>query len=288
MKIGRVVCGFCLLLVSLLTIYFPPAVLAQEEPPPEEPEAISIDVTYPKQERIAGSNFEFLVELRYTGSEEARYFDLRVTTPERWSAYITPQFEKENRIPGLMLEPRVITKVNVVVTPPGFPLPELGEYKITLEAISDDIKNTFELTAVITAEYDLAVVPVTQRLNTTVTAGKDNFYTIEIQNLGTAPLDNITFSSVKPSGWAIEFSPDKIASLSAIDFQTVDVNIKPPTDTIAGDYQITLRASSEQASEDIKVRVTVETPTIWGWVGVGIIVIVIAGLTFLFILFSRR
>ena len=132
------------------------------------------------------------------------------------------------------------------------------------------------------------IVTETERLNTTATAGKDNFFSIEVLNLGTDAIENINFSSTKPSGWTIEFSPDKIDSLSALKSQTVDVNIQPPTETIAGDYMITLRASGEQASESIEVRVTVETPTIWGWVGVGIIVLVIAGLAYIFMRFSRR
>jgi uncharacterized membrane protein len=135
----------------------------------------------------------------------------------------------------------------------------------------------------------MALVPTTERYNTTVKAGKDNIFSIEVQNQGTAAIENITFSSLKPTGWTIEFTPDKIDSLSAIDSQTIDINIKPPTETIAGDYQITIRTSGEQVSrEEVDIRVTVETPTIWGWVGVGIIVLVIAGLAYIFMRFSRR
>ena len=134
----------------------------------------------------------------------------------------------------------------------------------------------------------MLLLSANERLNTTATAGKDNFFSIEVANLGTAALDNIKFSSTKPSGWTIEFTPDKIDSLKAIDSQTVDINIKPPTETIAGDYQITIRVSGEQASEKIDIRVTVETPTIWGWVGVAIIVLVVAGLAYIFMRFSRR
>jgi len=134
----------------------------------------------------------------------------------------------------------------------------------------------------------MALAPAGELYNTTAKAGKDNYFSIEVGNLGTAAIDNIKFSSTKPTGWTIEFSPDKIESLPAFDSQTVDINMKPPTETIAGDYQITVRASGEQASEKIDIRVTVETPTIWGWVGVGIILVVIAGLAYIFMRFSRR
>ena len=73
------------------------------------------------------------------------------------------------------------------------------------------------------------------------------------------------------------------------DEQTINVNIKPPTETVAGDYVISLRASGKQTSADeMNIRVTVETPTIWGWVGVVIILIVVIGLIVIFMPFSRR
>ena len=78
-------------------------------------------------------------------------------------------------------------------------------------------------------------------------------------------------------------------SVEALGSQTVEINIKPPPDTIAGDYLISLRASGVQAnSQKIDIRVTVETPTVWGWVGVAIIAIVVVGLVVIFMRFSRR
>ena len=255
--------------------------------------SVEVKATYPAVEGIAGASFEFEVEFNYQGEMggDARSFELVLTTPERWDAYITPQYQKENKIREITLQPGFAagTKLKVTATSPLWPLPEPGEYKLLLEAISDDIQGATELTAVITAKYIMAVTPSGELYNTTVKAGRDNYFSIDVSNLGTAPIDDIKFSSIKPSGWTIEFSPDKIESLPAIDYQTVELNIKPPTETIAGDYEITIQASGQQASrEEVKIRVTVETPTIWGWVGVGIIVLVIAGLAYVFVRFSRR
>jgi len=254
---------------------------------------VSVKATYPAMEGIAGANFSFEVEFNYNAKlgGEARSFELVLTTPQGWSAYITPQYQKENKIREITLQPGFAagTKLLVTVTSPFWPLPEPGDYKITLEAISGEIRGSTELTAVVTARYTMTLAPSGELYNTTAKAGKDNYFSIDVQNLGTAPIDNIKFSTVKPKGWTIEFTPDKIESLPAIDYQTVDINIKPPPETISGDYEITIRASGEQISqEELKIRVTVETPTIWGWVGVGIIVLVVAGLAYIFMRFSRR
>jgi uncharacterized membrane protein len=51
---------------------------------------------------------------------------------------------------------------------------------------------------------------------------------------------------------------------------------------------LTLNASSEKASDKIELRVTVETPTIWGIVGIGIIVVVIIAVAIIFTRLGRR
>ena len=299
MKMVRLVCCFCLLLVSLLAIGSPGIALAQagEEPEPvlisaeEEPIGeIALSLTYPTVESIAGGNFEFEMDLIYTGVDD-RVFDLRTTAPKGWEVYMTPPYEKEKKISSIRLKPTLGagSKIRVVVSAPFWPLPEPGEYKITVEAISDEVRSSTELTAVITAKYILGTVPANQRYNTTARAGEDNVFSIKVRNLGTDVIDNIKFSSTKPDGWAMEFTPDKIDVLEAIDEQTVEVNIKPPPKTVAGDYMVSLRASGKQTSADeMNIRVTVETPTIWGWVGVVIILIVVIGLAVIFMRFSRR
>jgi len=285
----RMICGLCLLLVSLLVIFPPAALLAQEEAPP--PEKIELTTAYTKLEGISGTSFEFEIDLRYEGAEP-RVFNLVATGPKDWTTYITPTYPKEKKILDIRLEPVTpyetypATKINVYTAPLYWPEP--GEYQITVEATSDEVKGTIQLTAVVTATYAMSLTTPDGRLNTTATAGKDNYFSVVIANGGSAPIDNITFSSDKPSGWTIDFTPKEIDSLDSGASQTIDANIKPPAKTIAGDYEITLKADGKQAKDDIAIRVTVETPTVWGWVGVVIIVLVIAGLAFVFMRFSRR
>ncbi len=292
MKILKLVFTACLLLSTLLAVFVPGTLLAQEEtPPPQPPEEIIVSPTYPRVEAIAGGSFDFEVEVRYNGYQ-ARVFDLQVQKPKNWDVYMTAQYEKERKISAIKIEPSGVvgTKIRLVATAPFFPLPEPGPYKITLEAVSGELKGSGELTAVITAKYFMSTVPaLEERYNTTAQAGRDNFFSIKVRNLSTATIDNIKFSSTKPEGWTISFKPDKIESLNAIDEQTVDVNIKPAAKTIVGDYVITLTAAGTQVSAgEMAVRVTVESPSIWGWVGVGIILVVVAGVIGVFMQFSRR
>ena len=287
----RMICGLCLLLVSLLVVFPPAAVLAQGETPP--PETIQLAADYSKLEGTSGTSFQFTVSLNYQGAA-ARTFDLVATGPQDWTTYITPTYPETTQILNIRLEPVQpgqtygVTKIEVNTAPPSWLMPEPGEYQITLEATSGDVKGTVQLTAVVTATYIMSLSTPDGRLNTTATAGKDNYFSVAIANGGSAAINNVTFSSDKPSGWTIDFNPDKIDSLDAGSTQTIDVNIKPPAKTIAGDYQITLTANGKQTQDHIDIRVTVETPTVWGWVGVIIIVLVVAGLAYVFMRFSRR
>jgi len=289
----RILVGLSLLLVSLLVFSPSVAVLAQEE---EEapPEMITLTAKHTKLEAIAGTAFEFEIDMEYTGGTEAKVFDLTVSGPQDWTTYITPTYPKDKQILDIRIEPTLpyqtaqVTKIDVSVSPPYWLLPEPGEYHVTVTAASGGVSGSIDLTAVITASYQMALTTPDGLLNTTATAGRDNNFTIEVLNNGSAAIDDITFSSSKPTDWTVEFSPDKIDSIEAQDSQMVDVNIKPPAKTIAGDYQISLTAKGKQITGDISVRVSVETPTIWGWVGVAIIVVVIAGLVYVFMRFSRR
>jgi uncharacterized membrane protein len=275
----RMISGLCLILVSLLLI-FPQAVLAQQK-------TIELTTPYTKLEGTSGTNFVFEVTLDYKGTE-AHLFNLSATGPQDWTVYITPSYPQDKVIGDIRLEPGMTSgnRISVFAASPSWAEP--GEYQVIVEASSGDIKGTLSLTPVITARYGMSLTTPDSRLSTKATAGKDNYFALVVLNTGSAAIENIALSSSKPTGWTVDFTPQSIGSLAAGVSQTVDVNIKPGAKAIAGDYQVILTASGAQKTTEVNIRVTVETPTVWGWIGVVIIVLVVAGLAFVFIRFSRR
>jgi uncharacterized membrane protein len=281
--------AFGILVVCLLTLIPLSPVLAQDD-------TIELTTDYYKLEVVSGNSVEFTVSLEYTG-DVARVFDLTATGPTDWTTSITPSYPRDKQILDIRMEPpgeeesSTIEQIVVSATPASWLLPELGEYPITLEASSGELTSTIELTAVVTsipASYSIYLTTPDGVLSTTAQAGKDNYFTLAVANSGTGDIDNINLSTNKPKGWTVELSLTNIDSLTAENFQTVEMNIKTPADAIAGDYEIIVRASGTQASDSLEIRVTVKTSAVWGWVGIGIIVLVIAGLAFIFMRFSRR
>jgi uncharacterized membrane protein len=281
--------AFGILMVCLLTLIPLSPVLAQDA-------TIELTADYYKLEVESGASVEFTIQLKYTG-DVARVFDLTATGPADWTTSITPSYPRDKQILDIRMEPpaedesATTEQIIVSATPASWLTPELGEYPITLEASSGELQSSIELTAVVTsipASYSLYLTTPDGVLSTPAQSGKDNYFTIAVANSGTGDIDNITLSTNKPKGWTVDLSLTNINALTAGNFQTVEMDIKPPADAIAGDYEIIVRASGTQASDNLEIRVTVKTPAVWGWVGIGIIVLVIAGLAFIFMRFSRR
>jgi len=295
-KIKAVRHFFCLTL--LFALLFPTlgvlagnqtAFAAEEKPPAKE--KLQLDCKYPVISAKSGEIFEFSVELKYQGKDRQR-FDLNFTTPPGWTAVAVAGYP-EKQIPAIEMGPAenfpVTETVKIKFGPTSGKFPEPGDYIATLEVSSGTLKETIDLKAVVTARYEFSISTGTGRLNTEAKAGKDNHFSIKLTNSGSAAIENITFSSTKPEGWRITFTPEKVESLDSGLTQEVDVVINPPDKTIAGDYQVTLRAESKDYSPDpLKLRVTVLTPTIWGWVGVLIVLAVIAGVGVIFWRLGRR
>jgi len=261
--------------------------LNQEQPPEEKLELVS---KYPTFEGNSGDSFDFDVNLKWLGSE-ARTFELAIIdVPPKWSASIVAgAYERE--IPAIGLEPEMTYPEKITVKFAPFPgeLPEPGEYIITLEASSGDIKEAIQLKAVVTTLYRFAFYTATERLNAEVTAGEENHLSVIVFNTGQAVIEEIVFVSSKPAGWSIKFNPDEVESLEPGLAREVDVVIKPPRKTIAGDYSVTMSTiSSGMPVRRIELRVTVLTPTIWGWVAILIVLVVIAGLGVIFRRLGRR
>ncbi len=266
--------------------------LNQEEPLPEE--KLELVCKYPVSPGKSGDSFEFGVELIWHSSE-SRQFDVTATALPKWSISILGGYEKKEiggrigLVPVKPGETYPTETITVRFAPLVGELPEPGEYIVTLEASSGDIKETVELKAIVTALYRFAFYTASGRLNTEVTAGEDNHLSLMVFNTGSAVIERIDLLSTKPSGWSITFNPDEVDSLEPGLVQEVDVVIKPPRKTIAGDYMVTMTAISKDMSpREIELRTTALTPTIWGWVAILIVLAVIAGLGVIFRRLGRR
>jgi uncharacterized membrane protein len=237
-----------------------------------------------------GYNFEFVVHVN-NRTEQDLTFDLETEVPPEWTVYITHGW-REEKINTLMVQSEGTEDARLVVTPSPYQEPGKypREYEVIFRVKSGEFEDSVDLRAVITATYELILTTSQERpqLNVTATAGQETHITLLLVNNGSASLEDISFTSSKPDGWDIKFTPDKLDSLDAQSTREIDVSIKPGEKAIAGDYATILKANSQQGSDSLDYRVTVETSTAWGWIGVIIAIIVIAALLGTFIMLRRR
>ena len=293
-----VLLGLLIAMVSILTLH--PLAFAMtrstDNPTPlfpnqESEEKIELTCQYPSLKGIFGSTFTYEIEVKYYGGEEPRFIEFKVDVPDGFIYRVEKSFGGDE-IEGLTMEPNAFSGEKIKILLLSFVEP--GEYTATVQAVSGTITDSIDLKATITAKYDIELTTPNSVLNTNVTAGKDNYFTIIIGNTGTAEIETINLSSRvrgAPSGWSVKFNPEKIEFLPVASEKEVEMLIKPPEKTISGDYEITIEAKPEgkfDANDSINVRVTVLTKTIWGWVGIGIVVLVVIALFAMFMRLGRR
>lgn len=296
---------FLIILTLTLSIILamPAALFAQEEEvveeeaiPEPEPEELIFETTLPKIQAEEGETFTFDFYVTYSPGDEpfgleedsqVKTFDISVNYPAGWAAVVA---KGNTEATAINLKADSSESLKLLAVPRIKQEPGEYDFKVTFKSYveGDTLEGSIELTAVITATYDISLATKTGRLSTELKSGKDNLYKLIVTNNSSTSVENITLSSIEPEGWQVSFDNKEIDTIESGEKKEIDVTINPPEKTIAGDYMLTFKAESENSTDDIELRVTVETPTIWGIVGIGIIVIVIVGVAIIFTRLGRR
>ena len=239
---------------------------------------------YPQLQGPSGVTFQFRVDLTNNTPREQSY-SLGAQVPAGWQVTFSPAYDSK-QIASLSLEAGKSQGLDVKITPPANVA--AGKYTIPVTAVSAANRVQTELVVIITGSYDLILTTPSGRLNAQTVAGRETALALEVQNDGSADLENITFSSREPTGWSVTFSPEQIEKLAPGEKRQVTAHIKPAAKAIAGDYLVNLTASTRETSGTAQIRVLVKTSTLWGLVGIVIILAVIAGVGAAFRQYGRR
>ncbi len=244
---------------------------------------VSLATEFPALRGPADVTFSFTLELTNDTSEEIQ-FGLQTQGPAGWQIEARPS--GQSRASTVTVAAGENERITVEVDPPDFA--EAGLYPILVQAAGSGQTATAELAVEITGNFDLSLFTADERLNVDVEAGNPTDLTLIVANSGTALLNEVGLRATPPTGWEVTFSPETIAQLEPGTTAEVTATITPAEDAIAGDYSLGFVASTPEVSDQIEVRATVKTSTIWGLVGVGIIVAALVILSVVFRRFGRR
>jgi uncharacterized repeat protein (TIGR01451 family) len=246
---------------------------------------VSLTSDFPSLRGDADSTFRFSLTL-INETPQQLTFSLQGTGPAGWDVSVQPSGQETAA--SVTVDAGARQSLSAEATPPVDVA--AGPYSIVVDAVGGGGTHTaeVELGIEVTGRVAMELTTPDQRLNATANAGSVHDFQVTVVNSGTAPLTNVALSGTGPSDWTIEFDTPTVESIAPQESVTATAHITPSSDAIAGDYVVTMRASTEGANESLDVRVTVETPPIAGIIGLLLIAAVIGGLAWIFRRYGRR
>lgn len=242
-----------------------------------------LESDYPSLQGPADQDFKFNLTLSNDTPQQLTY-GLQAQGPSGWTVSIQPSGEANAA--SVTVDAHGSQRLEVTATAPTDAA--AGEYPIGVAVASGQYQATADLTAIVTGKVQMTFSTPDQRLNTTASAGSASDLQVVVLNDGTTPLRNVSLAGSGPSDWKVTFEPATIDAVAPNDSVTATAHITPSDSAVAGDYQVSLTAKTEGADESMDIRVTVETPPIWGLLGIGLILATLAGMVWVFRRFGRR
>ncbi|MBI1993790.1 MAG: hypothetical protein HYS67_05135 [Deltaproteobacteria bacterium] len=239
---------------------------------------------YPVLTTPSGQTLKFTVDLK-NETNKPLTASLISQAPTGWAIRFKPQFG-DTQISSIQLKENATETLSVEIDSPL--QAKAGEHPVTVRARAGAFEASTNLKVTLRGVTDLKMGTTGGTLNASVTAGQKTPVPFVVVNSGTAPVRNLAFVTKKPDKWTIDFKPDKIDALNSGELREISMEITAPARAIAGDYEITILANSQDTNKSLAFRVTVATATLWGWIGALIVAAVVLGLGVVFVRLGRR
>lgn len=250
--------------------------------------AVSLTTNFPNLRGSASTAFSYNVLLNNDTNQQL-VFSLEAQGPAGWTVEAKPAAQQGATT--TTVDAGSNSTINVTVDPPADAV--AGIYDIKILASGGPELVELDLTVEITGSFSLALTTSDQRLNASASAGGQSTIDLVVTNTGSAPLANVRLVATPPRNWEITFEQETIPVIQpgVENAVTVTATIEPPSNAVAGDYVLTIRATSGEdstATDTIELRTTVDTSPIGLLIGIGILIAVAAGLFYVFQRYGRR
>lgn len=248
------------------------------------PAKLTLEAKLPDLRGTASSNFEYTLTVDNPSARDV-IARLEAEAPPGFQVSFKERFGSQE-LTSLPINAGEDRDLKVTVDPPKDA--EAGRYEVLVRAIAEGSNASSLLGLEITGRPELRLTGLGDRLSGDAQAGEESGFDIVLSNRGSAPARGIEFSSFEPQGWKVTFDPKTLPGLGPGGEAKVKALITPASQAIAGDYQVTLRANGDGASDSAEFRITVRTPTLWGIAGVLVIAVALGVLTLAVMRYGRR
>lgn len=244
----------------------------------------ALSTQYPSLEGSASSTFSYSIDLE-NRSLTSQTYHFTAQAPDGWKVTFESGFGGKT-ISTETVDAGGRDTLTVNADPPS--QVKAGTYAIRVIADAGGGQTaSVDLSATVTGTTDISVDTTNGRLNADATAGHGSNLVFVVSNDGTADAKDVSLYASAPPNWKVEFS-DSSVDVPAGGKTQVTATITPDAKAIAGDYDVTVTASSSDSSDSQDIRVAVHTSTLWGIVGILVVLAVVAGLLFVFRVYGRR
>ena len=148
---------------------------------------------------------------------------------------------------------------------------DAGHFPVTVTVKAEDATAKVALALDVVGQPRLQVSGRNGLLSARAVAARQSSIPVVITNTGSAPAENVKLSASTPTGWKVEFNPATIDRLVPGKDAQVQALVTPSDKSLAGDYMMSVDATSRGQDASSQFRVTVDTSTVWGMVGAGVI-----------------
>jgi uncharacterized membrane protein len=251
----------------------------------EVPAKLKLTTNFPDLRGTATTAFKYRVTVTNDSGRDAT-INLSADAPKNFQATFTEAFGSQ-QLTSIPIEAGKSKDLDASLTLPRET--PAGDYKLAVHAKTEQASADLDLKLTILGQPRIAVTGEGGRLSGDAYAGQDSQLTVVLRNDGSEAARDIELSATAPDGWKTTFDPKTVPSLAAGGSQDVKLSMSPSPRAIAGDYQMTVRASGTGGiSESANFRITVLTSTLWGAIGIAIIAIALLVVVFAVARFGRR
>jgi uncharacterized membrane protein len=245
--------------------------------------SVELTTDFPVLNGASDATFPFDLTLT-NNTPQAITFNLEAQGPEGWQVDARPSGQQQAST--AKVDAGSSSTITVTADPPDDVT--AGQYPVAVRATGGGQAAEASLEVDITGSFAMTLTTPDQRLNAEVSAGGASAVTLVVSNDGSAPLSGVTFSSSPPTGWTVTFKPETVQQVAPGQQARVQATITPSGDAVAGDYMVTMTATTQETSASADFRTTVKTSSFLGLVGIVLIVAAVGVLIYVFYRYGRR
>jgi uncharacterized membrane protein len=251
----------------------------------EVPAKLKMTTNFPDLRGTATTAFKYRVTVTNDSGRDAT-INLSADPPKNFQVTFTEAYGSQ-QLTSIPIEAGKSKDLDAAVSLPRET--PAGDYKLSLHAKTEQASADLNVSLTVIGQPRLSVSGEGGRLSGDAYAGQDSQLTLVLHNDGSESARDIELSATAPEGWKTTFDPKTVPSLAASATQNVKLTMSPSARAIAGDYQMTVRASTTGGvSESANFRITVLTSTLWGAIGIAIIAVALLVVVFAVARFGRR